>query len=217
MRWIRRLLILFALLVLLLVGGAGWLYWAAHQVPTFYQDAVQVDEPKAVEERREAVERVTRQTRDVVERIQEDSAWEYEITPQELNAWLTDELPNQVGGEWPPELADPRVAFEKDRVLLGAMVDTPVWKGVAALALQPRLEKPRTLLLEIESLKIGQVAIPIERLLKEIPDLRRSPLIRRDPKSGRYALRIPLNADEIENVRIETLDVQPERLRLTGR
>ena len=217
MRWIRRLLILSAVLALLLAAGVGWLYWAAHQVPTFYQDAVRVDEPKAEEERREAVERVTRQTRDVVERIQEDTAWEYEITPQELNAWLVDELPDQVGGEWPPELADPRVAFEKDRVLLGAMIDTPVWKGVAALALHPRLERPRTLVLEIESLKIGKVAIPIERLLAEIPELQRSPILRRDRKSGRYAFRIPLDAEELKDVRVETLDISPDRLRLTGR
>jgi len=217
MRWIRRLLILFLVMLLIAGAGFGWLYWAAHQVPAFYQDAAGLNEPEAREERREAVERVTRQTQDVVERIQDESAWDYEITPQELNAWLTEELPEHVGGRWPPELADPRVAFEKDRLLLGAMVETPIWKGVAALSLRPRLEKPRTLILEVESFKIGQVAIPIQRLMDEIPELRRSPVLRRDKKSGRYVLRIPLDGDEIKNLEIETLDVSPDRLRLTGR
>lgn len=216
-RWVGKVaggLLAFALL---LGSGFGWLYWASRQIPAFYEEAARQSRPVPAETLRKTAARVTRQTREVLEReIEDQRGWDFEITPDELNAWLVEELPGLIGGEWPKELADPRVAFEDDLVLVGAMVSVPPWEGVASLSLRPSLSPPRTVLLEIESLKVGKVPVPVDRLVAEVPQLLKSPYLRKNVKTGKYVLRVPLDAKETESLRVETLEITPLRIRVTG-
>lgn len=216
-RWIWKVASVFLAVALLLSGGAGWLYWESRQVPDFYEAAVRQSQPIPAEELRKTVARVTRETQEVLERRPGDEqAWDLEITPEELNAWLVEELPGLIGSEWPEALKEPRVAFEENRVLVGAVVTVPAWQGVASLSLRPMLNPPRTVLLEIESFKIGKVSVPLERLVAEIPQLEKSPHLQKNAKSGKYVLRVPLDSTQTKSLQMETLDVTPMRLRVTG-
>lgn len=207
----------FFAIVLLLASGVGWLYWASRQVPDFYEEAVRQSQPVPLETLRKTAARVTRQTQEVLEREPEDErGWDFEITPDELNAWLVEELPDLLGGEWPKELAEPRVAFEEDQILVGAVISVPAWQGVASLSFRPTIKPPRTLLLEIESLKVGKVPVPVDRLVAEVPQLLESPYLLKDVESGKYVLSVPLDSKKTESLRLETLDITPKRLRVTG-
>jgi uncharacterized protein YpmS len=216
MRWVKRILLSIFVLLLLVGAGVGWLVWSAMQIPEFYQraDAARIKSPK---ERRKVARKVTEQTQTIVEKAQAAEPWEYELTEAELNSWIVEELPKHLGGQWPKELQDPRVAFEKDKVLIGAMVNVDGWKGVGALRLKPRIGGGRVLFLDVDSFTVGSVPIPIERWLDEMPEVRAQEVIERDRKTGRYRLRLELGDDVSEKVHLEKVEVTPGRLRLTGK
>lgn len=214
-KWFRRFLLFCFVMFLLFVAGIGWLYWTTHQVPEFYQEALAVETPERAEQRKVEAVQLQQGVEQLGETIQAGQAWDYEITQDQINAWLAEELPKHPG-EWPKELQNPRIAIEEGRIQLGATVDTPIWKGVGTLALRPRFEPPQTFVFDIDAVRVGQLAIPIEQIRAELPELDEGSGIERDPQTGGYRLRYRLKDKELQTLRLTAMEVAKGRIRFTG-
>lgn len=214
-KWFRRFLLFCFVMFLLVAAGIGWLYWTTHQVPEFYQEALAVETPERAEQRKVEAVQLQQDVEQLGETIQAGQAWNYEITQDQINAWLAEELPKHPG-EWPKELQNPRIAIEEGRIQLGATVDTPIWKGVGTLALRPRFEPPQTFVFDIDAVRVGQLAIPIEQIRAELPQLEEGSGIERDPRTGGYRLRYRLKDKELKTLRLTAMEVAKGRLRFKG-
>ena len=215
-KWFRRFLLFCFVMFLLVAAGIGWLYWTTHQVPEFYQEALAVETPERAEQRKVEAVQFQQEVEQLGETIQSGQAWEYEITQDQINAWLAEELPKNPG-DWPKELQNPRVALEEGRIQIGATVDTPVWKGVGTLVLRPRFEPPRTFVFDIDVLRIGQLAIPIEKIRAELPKLEDGSGLERDPRTGGYRYRQRLTDEELQTLRLTAIEVAKGRIRFAGK
>ena len=84
-----------------------------------------------------------------------------------MNGWLAEELPVKYAGWLPPEVAAPRIKFEKDSLLLAFQGRQGMWRGVVSARVKPWVAGPNQLALEIQSLRIGLVPVPLDEVLGE--------------------------------------------------
>ena len=118
----RILLSLVGVLAVLAAGGLA-IYLAGQQTPSFYTAAIEDSSPSEV--RQKAVEQLVRETTRMAEEIQHAPVWSAEFTDTQVNAWLIDELPHSFPQAIPPEVRDPRIKFELNRILVGFRYNGP--------------------------------------------------------------------------------------------
>lgn len=213
----RFLLVLFVLL-LLLGGVAGGLYWSSAQVPEFYQAALQAQSKSEVRQQK-AKQFVQRSMQLVNDVHNHEPQWSQEFSEQQINAWLAEEL-HQKYNEWVPKgVSDPRVKFGKDQVELGFQLSLKKWSGIISLKFKPWLLKKNRLVLELENARAGLLPIPIEEAITD--------LIREARKDGWYiewgqnngndALIVYLDHSKNELPDLTALAVEPGLFRIAGK
>lgn len=154
-------------LVLLAVVGVlvGGTVWSLKFQPTFYQRAMAQSAPPEV--RRQQAKEFVQTTLRLVDGIRNEDRWSHEFSEDAVNGWLAEELPVKYAGWLPPEVAFPRVKFEKDSVLLAFQGRQGMWRGVVSARVRPWVTGPNQLALEIQSLRIGLVPLPLDEVLGE--------------------------------------------------
>ncbi len=105
------------LMLLLATPGGAWLS-LTHQ-PRFYRAIVQV--PRAEQEVK--AKRFVAQSMQLRNDISNEPTWEAVFTDQEVNAWLAEDLVTHFADQLPPEVHEPRIVFEADRVTLAFQLD----------------------------------------------------------------------------------------------
>lgn len=163
----KRFLLFLFLLLLILGGVAGGLYWSSAQVPEFYQAALQQQiEPEVRQQ--EAKEFVQHSMQIVNDVRNQEPLWSQEFSEQEVNAWLAEEL-HQKYNEWVPKgITDPRVHFAKDQVEIGFHLALKKWSGIISLKFKPWLLKENRLVLELEHARAGLLPIPIDEAITRL-------------------------------------------------
>jgi hypothetical protein len=160
----RLLLVLFAA-VLLVAGTGGFFAYQVQQVPEFYQQAIAAPPQRQVE----AAEQLEHQAIELQNQIRRDEPWRVELTADEINGWLATVLPEKFPDVLPPEVREPRVALEQDRLKAAGKVQTSGIETVVSIELAAYLtERPNELAIRVHSVSAGKVPIPLSKYLEQI-------------------------------------------------
>jgi len=164
-RWKRRLFCLVGVVV-----AFGSLFWAfytsSQQVPEFYREAL--DDPQVTPEVAEQVKlRAEQLVQDFQKNETKTNLWTESITEQECNSWLAYELPQHFPEVERQGISNSRLQFEKDRILLACRYKGTRLSGVVSIALRPRITDSNTLTLDVLEAKVGQIPLPVDRLITE--------------------------------------------------
>jgi hypothetical protein len=167
-RWIKRTaMTAFAVLI----AGTTLSWWAVRQtkhVPEFYQRATGVAKPGAPSTGRVLLDTnvdplITDSDEPVVE------SWSAVFTVDEVNAWLTKELPTTFPQLLAKGATDPRICIQDGRVLAAARYKTKRFDLVISCELAVELtEEPNMLALRVKHLRAGALPIPLSSFLTGI-------------------------------------------------
>lgn len=221
MRRLVRILVGSLLVLLLAAIVTTWFgYRATRQVPEFYAAAmshVRELPPQAgdqLEKRLLALRNDARQTGD----------WRMVLTDEQLNGWMTRELPVKFPRALPPELREPIVAIRRQGVLFGcrykdARVDTVLW-----LEFEPFLtDDPRVVAGQLRKARAGSLPIPTKQLVDELTRAaRQADLPLRWDQSGGDPValfRLPDKLRELNGrrVRVEKIELRDGEIEIIGR
>src|SRR5690242_3673456 len=88
-----------------------------------------------------------------------EPSWEAVFTDQEVNAWLAEDLVTHFADQLPPEVREPRVMFEADRVTLALPLDQGPVTSVIWVVARPRVPEPTSLALTLEKIRVGMLPL----------------------------------------------------------
>ncbi|HVK17692.1 MAG TPA: hypothetical protein VM533_12150 [Fimbriiglobus sp.] len=157
----RRRSVLYALLILCLAGVAvvGTLALLVKQEPAFYtadpgDGATDVEVASAV---------LTR-FGDLMNDVRLQPKWSGSFTATELNAFLRENLREDgwLARVLPPELTDPRVAIDGDRVKVAGRVGDGIWSTVVSAELRVWLVKDEVNTVAVELVGMRAGVLPVE-------------------------------------------------------
>jgi hypothetical protein len=205
-----------ALVLTILVGipVAIWLSFT-HQ-PRFYRAIVQVPRERQEEEAKRFVAQSLQLRNDIVN----EPAWEALFTAEEVNAWLAEDLVTHFADQLPPEVHEPRVLFEPDRVTLAFQLDQGSFKPVVWVVARPRMTDGNVLELTLEKIRTGVLPVKADKILDRIVEHARARGIDVDWKrvddlpvvTLRYSAK-----GEKEDVQLDLVEVLDGQIRLVGR
>lgn len=162
----RKILWCLGLIVLGLVGFAGWAYWASKQIPDFYAEAVAAD--LAPPERKQAAKEFVQRTLRIVEDVEHADVWAEEFRQEQINSWLAEELHQKYPELVPANVSDPRIGLHDGALSLGFRYEDETWGGIVSIRVRPFVPEPNRLAIEVVSIRAGLVPVPLDELLKEI-------------------------------------------------
>jgi hypothetical protein len=214
---IKRVLVIGTSLVLILAGVAalGWLS-LTHE-PKFYREMVSSPGKQRVATAKRFVAQSLQLRNDIVN----EPTWEAIFTDAEVNAWLAEDLVTHFADQLPPEVHEPRVMFETDRVTLAFELDRGPVRSVIWAVARPRVPEPNVLELTVEKIRAGVLPVPADRVLDRIAEYAREHGFEASWKKGDEGfpvatIRYTPN-DHRDDVLLERVDIQKGEIRLAGR
>ena len=164
-RWFKRIAIALTLLMVISLAAAWWAVQQTQYVPEFYARATKTPSLES--------DRASRQLAVEVEQLQVDAAmigsWHATFGDDEINAWLTEELPKKFPQLLAKGASDPRIIIEDDRVLAAVRYKNRRIDTVISCELEVELtEEPNMLALRVKHLKAGALPLPLSNFLKGI-------------------------------------------------
>jgi hypothetical protein len=212
-----RRLIVVGLASLVVVAGVPALLWVSvtHQ-PKFYKAIVAV----SPEQRQEGAKRFLAQSLQLSNDIHNEPRWEAVFSDQEVNAWLAEDLVTHFADQLPPEVHEPRVVFEPDRVTLAFQLDQGPLRAVIWVVARVQVAEQNVLELAIEKIRAGVVPVPSEKILERITDEARARGldIRWTHEGDQQVALIRYTPDLARSdVVLEQLHVRRGQIRLAGR
>ncbi len=150
--------------------GAVWLS-LTHR-PNFYRALVEV--PRA--QREAKAKHFVANSLQLRNDITNEHAWQAVFTDQEVNAWLAEDLVTHFADQIPPEVHEPRIAFEADRVTLAFELDRGPIRSVIWVVARVSVPEDNVLALTFEKIRAGMIPIPADRVI--------GPLTSRRPRPG---------------------------------
>src|SRR6516165_8021186 len=149
-----------------------------------------------------------------------EHSWEAVFSDQEVNAWLAEDLVTHFADQLPPEVHDPRVLFEMNRVILAFQLEKGGIQSVISVVARPRVPEGNTVELTLEKIRAGILPVPADNVLDRIIEYARCQGI--DVEWARkdgypvVVMRYTPN-DEREDVELEEVQIRDGQIRLAGR
>jgi hypothetical protein len=205
-------------LILLLVVAIPGLIWVSltHQ-PGFYRAMVQL--PREV--RAVKAKRFMAQSLQLRNDICNEPTWEAIFTDQEVNAWLAEDLVTHFADQVPPEVHEPRVVFEVDRVTLAFQLDQGPISSVIWVVARPHVPEANVIELTLEKIRAGVLPVPAEGILDRITAHARNHGFdvrwRRDPEGFPVATFRYTPDSRRDDVKLEQVQIHRGQIRLAGR
>jgi hypothetical protein len=209
--------------VSLLATLAGALVWGVKYEPTFYETALADTAPPEI--RREQAKEFVQTTMRLVDEIRNEESWSHAFSEEAVNGWLAEELPVKYGEWLPPEIAAPRVKFERGNLLLAFQVRHGMWKGVVSAQVRPWVAAPNQLALEIQSARVGLIPVPVDELLGDfVKHMNTAGLRIQWKNSGKQDVLVVEFDDDFspsggsgDHAVLEAVELEPKLLRISGR
>lgn len=148
-----------------LVLAGGWASWGLLTYePQFYRAAAAV--PRA--QRQEQAKRFMAQSLQLRNDICNEPHWEAVFSDQEVNAWLAEDLVTHFADQIPPEVHEPRVVFEADRVVLAFQMDQGPLRSIITVVARVRVPEQNVIELTLEKIRAGAVPVPADSIIEKI-------------------------------------------------
>jgi len=160
--WAAAVLVVFGLGVLAL---SSWAVRQSRQVPEFYAKALEHSD----QERREARDLF----RQDVEQLQSDASkrgqWWAIFDEEQINAWLSDQLPEKFDRLLARGARDPAIAICDGEVMAAVRYKTARLDTVVSCTLTVAMtEEPNLLAVRLSNLKAGALPLPLEPFVRRI-------------------------------------------------
>lgn len=210
-------LVMVGLAVLAVVVAVPVFFWLSltHE-PSFYRKMVA--QTPAV--RKAEAKRFLASSLQLRNDIVNEPTWEAVFSDQEVNAWLAEDLVTYFSDQLPPEVHEPRVMFEVDRVTLAFELDRGGIKSVIWIVAVPRVPQGNVLELTFEKIRAGMLPIPADQVLDRIvAHAQERGLDVSWKRDGQYpvaTIRYKPH-EERDDVTLERLRVRKGEIRLVGR
>jgi hypothetical protein len=184
--------------------------------PSYYRDIFKLSR----EQREVKAKHFVAQSLQLRNDICNEPTWEAVFSDQEVNAWLAEDLVTHFADQLPPEVHDPRVLFETDRVILAFQLDKGSLQSVITVVARPRVPQENTVELTLEKIRAGILPVPADNILDRIIEHARYrgvnvQLKRRDGYPV-VVMRYTPNLSR-EDVLLEELEIRTGQIRLAGR
>jgi hypothetical protein len=184
--------------------------------PKFYRP--DVEEPKELLE--QEAKRFVRQSLQLRNDIANEPTWDAVFSDREVNAWLAEDLVTHFADQLPPEVHDPRIMFEPDRVTLAFGLDQGPVRSVIWVVARPRVPEDNVVSLTLEKIRAGALPVPAERVIHALTEqAKRSGLDVTWSKDGDLPMAtIRYRADKVRNsVVLERVHIRNGQIKLSGR
>ncbi len=172
------------------------------------------------------VERVDRAKKFVAQSLQlrndicNEPTWEAVFSDEEVNAWLAEDLITHFADQLPPEVNEPRLLFELDRITLAFQLHQRGIHSVITVVARPRVSEGNTVELVLEKIRAGILPVPADNFLDRIIDYARchGVDVEWSRKDGYpvVVMRYTPNLER-EDVRLEEVQIGNGQIRLAGR
>lgn len=211
----KRLLVVGLSLLVALAALPGLAWLSLTHKPAFYKVMVRL--PK--EEREQEAKEFVAQSLQLRNDICNEPTWEAIFTDQQVNAWLAEDLVTHFADQLPPEVHEPRVMFEMDRVTLAFELDQGPVRSVIWVVARAEIPEGNVLELTLEKIRAGVLPIPPDKVLDRLAMHSRDHGIdvtwKRDGQFPVVTVRYqsPKGRDE---VKLERLQIRKGEIRLTG-
>jgi len=205
-------------LVLLVIATIPGLIWVSltHR-PGFYLAMVRLPGT----DRAVKAKRFVAQSLQLRNDICNEPTWEAIFTDQEVNAWLAEDLVTHFADQFPPEVHEPRVVFEVDRVTLAFQLDQGPFSSVIWVVARPHVPEGNVLELTLEKIRAGVLPVPADRILDRISEHARAHGL--DVRWNRGEEGYPIVTlrytpdSERDDIKLEQVQIQSGQIRLAGR
>jgi hypothetical protein len=209
----RLLWIGISLGVLASIPAAIW--FSLTYQPSYYRAMVRLSREQRAGKARKFVAQSLQLRNDICN----EPAWEAVFTDQEVNAWLAEDLVTHFADQLPPEVNEPRVLFELDRIILAFQLRQRGVESVITVVSRPRVPEGNTIELTLEKIRAGILPVPADHVLDRIIEYARCHGIdvewtRRDGYPV-VLLRYTPNLER-EDVQLEELQIRAGQIRLAG-
>jgi hypothetical protein len=211
----RALIVGLVLLLATVLPGLAWLS-LTHQ-PGFYRAVVR--RPRG--DRAVKARRFMAQSLQLRNDICNEPTWEAIFTDEEVNAWLAEDLVTHFADQLPPEVHEPRVVFEVDRVTLAFQLDQGPISSVIWVVARPHVPEANVLELTLEKIRAGVLPVPADQILDRITEHARNHGL--DVRWKRGGEGFPIVTirytpdSERDDVKLEQIQIQTGQIRLAGR
>ncbi|MBI3464972.1 MAG: hypothetical protein HY000_18235 [Planctomycetes bacterium] len=204
-------------LLLIVAAVLVWTDRAVHHVPSFYRQALRVDQKLQERSSNEFLQ----QAASLVSEAPKTGPWHAVFTQDQINGWLAVDLVKNHGRLLPAGVSDPRLQITPGGVTLACQYNSGKIHTVFSLQLEPYLAEPNVVALRIERARAGAVPLPLDQILQgfttaaEKADLQ---LAWKQTDGDPVALvTLPsLISDDELLLRLETLELREGELHLAG-
>jgi hypothetical protein len=212
-----RLLTIGISLVAVLAAVPALIWLSLTHEPSFYREMV--SRPGA--QREAKAKHFVSQSLQLRNDIHNEPEWEAIFTDQEVNAWLAEDLVTHFADQLPPQVHEPRVMFEMDRVTLAFELDKGPVRTVIWVVARPRVPDVNVLELTFEKIRAGVLPVPADQALDRITQHARARGLdvswkHNDEGLPVATLRYTPN-DRRDDVKLERLEIRKGEMRLAGK
>jgi hypothetical protein len=152
--------------------------------------------------------------------IVNEPTWEAVFSDQEVNAWLAEDLVTHFADQLPPEVHDPRVLFEMNRVILAFHLDKGGVQSVITVVARPRIPMGNTIELTLEKIRAGILPVPADNVLDRIIEHARirGVDVQWQRREG-YPVVVMRYTPSVsrEDIQLEEVEIRTGQIRLAGR
>ena len=184
--------------------------------PSYYRDMVLLSR----EQRAGKAKKFVAQSLQLRNDICNEPTWEAVFTDQEVNAWLAEDLVTHFADQLPPEVNEPRVLFELDRIILAFQLRQGGVESVITVVARPRVPGGNTVELTLEKIRAGILPVPADNVLDRIIEYARyhGVDVEWTRKDGYPVVLIRYTPNlEREDVQLEEVQIRAGQIRLAGR
>jgi hypothetical protein len=211
----RRLFwISLGLSVIAAIPIVGW--FSLTYQPSYYRDIILLSREKRAGKAKKFVAQSLQLRNDICN----EPSWEAVFSDQEVNAWLAEDLVTHFADQLPPEVDEPRVLFELDRITFAFLLKQGGVQSVITVLARPRVPGGNTIELTLEKIRAGILPVPADHVLDRIIEYARYHGVDAEwtRKEGYPVVLMRYTPNlEREDVQLEEVQIRHGQIRLAGR